>query len=139
MWNRDIVIYVFKNIDLRFKKIYSFLIFIMRNISGTENFYKQKRCGSTISISLYFYFSFIEQIILNSENRLLDNTFARSPERGEFSDPAFSISTITAREILKKILQLLRVIFFVAIHNILERKKNMRFSASSICRGTPHI
>ena len=60
----------------------------MRNISGTEKLYKQKRCGSTISISLYFYFSFIEKIILSSENRLLDNTFARSLERGEFFDPA---------------------------------------------------
>ena len=47
----------------------------MRNISGTEKFYKRKRCGSTISISLYFYLSFIEKIILSSENRLLDNTF----------------------------------------------------------------
>ena len=60
----------------------------MRNISGTEKFYKQKRCGSTISTSLYFYFSFIEKIISSSENRSLDNTSARSPERGEFFDPA---------------------------------------------------
>ena len=34
------------------------------------------------------YFSFIEKIILSSENRSLDNTFARSPERGELFDPA---------------------------------------------------
>ena len=60
----------------------------MRNISGTEKFYKQKISGSTISISLYFYFSFIEKIILSSENRSLDNTFARYPERSEFFDPA---------------------------------------------------
>ena len=66
----------------------------MRNISGTEKFYKQKRCGSTISIGLYFYFSFIEKIILSSENRLLDNTFARSPERGEFFDPAGQLPPI---------------------------------------------
>ena len=59
----------------------------MRNISGTEKFYKQKRCGSTISINLYFYFSFIENIILSSENQSLDNTIARSPQRGEFFDP----------------------------------------------------
>ena len=55
----------------------------MRNVSATENFYEQKRCGLTISMSLYFYFLFIEKIILSSENR-----FARSPERGEFFDPA---------------------------------------------------
>ena len=68
----------------------------MRNISGTDKFYKQKRCGSTISISLYFYFSFIEKIISSSENRSLDNTFVRSPERGEFFDPAaqFQLSEI---------------------------------------------
>ena len=56
----------------------------MRNISGTEMLYKQERCGSTISTSLYFYFSFIEKIISSSDNRSLDNTFARSPERAEF-------------------------------------------------------
>ena len=60
----------------------------MRNISGTEKFYEQKRCGSTISIGLYFYFSFIEKIILSPENRSLDINFARSLERGEFFDPA---------------------------------------------------
>ena len=60
----------------------------MRNISGTEKFYKEKRCGSPISTSLYFYFLFIEKIISSSENRSLNNTFARSPERGEFFDPA---------------------------------------------------
>ena len=64
----------------------------MRIIRGTEKFYEQKRCGSTISMSLYFYFSFIEEIILSSENQLLDNTFARSPERGEFFDPAGQLS-----------------------------------------------
>ena len=64
----------------------------MRNISRTKKFYKQKRCGSTIFISLYFYFSFIEKIILSFENRSLDNTFARSPERGEFFDPAAQLS-----------------------------------------------
>ena len=52
-------------------------------------FCEQKRCGSTISISLYFYFSFIEKIsILSSENWSLDNTFTRSLERSEFFDPA---------------------------------------------------
>ena len=60
----------------------------MRNISGTEKFYKEKRCGSTISISLYFYFSFNEKIISSSENRSLDNTSACSPERGKFFDSA---------------------------------------------------
>ena len=60
----------------------------MRNISGNKKFYKQKRCGLTICISLYLYFSFIEKIIVSSENRSLDNTFACSPERGEFFDPA---------------------------------------------------
>ena len=60
----------------------------MRNISSTEKFYKQKRCGSTISTSLYFYFLFIEKIISSFENRSLDNNFARSPERSEFFDPA---------------------------------------------------
>ena len=71
----------------------------MRIISGTEKFYEQKRCGSTISISLYFYFSFIEKIILSSENRSLDNNFARSPERGEFFDPAaqFVVSALGRR------------------------------------------
>ena len=70
----------------------------MRNISGTENFYKQKICGSTISISLYFYFSFIEKIILSFENRSLDNTFARSPERGEFFDPPAQLYNNLLRE-----------------------------------------
>ena len=60
----------------------------MRNISGTEKFHKRKRFGSTISISLDFYFLFIENIILSSENRSLDNSFARSRERGELFDPA---------------------------------------------------
>ena len=66
----------------------------MRNISGTKKFYEQKKSGSTISISLYFYFSFIEKIILSSENRSLDDTFARSPERGEFFDPCFRLDTL---------------------------------------------
>ena len=67
----------------------------MRNISGAAKFYKQTRCGSTVSLSLYFYFSFIEKIILSSENRLLDNTFARSPERGAFFDPAAQLFALT--------------------------------------------
>ena len=61
-----------------------------------DHFYKP------IFISI-FYFSFIEKIILSSENRLLNNTFAPSPERAEFFDPAaqfgkMTFSWITIRE-----------------------------------------
>ena len=74
----------------------------MRNISGIQKFYKQKRCDSTISISLYFYFSFIEKVTLSSENLSMENTFARSPERGELFDPAAQLLSDFPQSLEKK-------------------------------------
>ena len=93
----------------------------MRNISGTEKFYEQKSCDSTISISLYFYFSFIEKIILSSENRSLDNTFARSPECGEFFDPAAQFVYFSSCKILEIIqfpnVQTFKIVKFEKLSN----------------------
>ena len=42
MWSGDIVIDVFKNIDLRFKKIDSFKFLIWETLAGLKNFINKK-------------------------------------------------------------------------------------------------